>query len=470
MKNRDYIFSVDLGSSDIVVAAGREGASGGLSVDAVSIQPSAGVAQGEVKNIAEVATSVKRAVEEVERQLGVSVRDATIGISGDHVRCVQHPYYVYVSGSDGEIVPQDVASLNESMRHVQVSDGYVLMHTVPQHYLIDDMDEAVNPVGMFGRTLGSVFNLVVGNSVTTSRTAKTMERVGVRPAHIFVNPLAAADAVTTPDEREIGVAVVDMGAGTTDVCIYQRGVIRYVGVIPLGTDSINKDIRSYGIMERYVEELKVKWGCASPESIEDNKLVWTPGRVPGETRDISLENLAAIIQARLLDILDYVSDEIEASGYKDKVDAGIVLTGGGAMIREIVPLAARRTGMDVRIGLPDSMVDADSMGRVSDPRVAAAVGLLLMTLRSEGVTLDAPAPGQKTRPEEPEEEERAKFPPEEEWDEEDELPEDKPVTEKPPRKGNGLKGIFGRINRTVEKVLRTELIDEEEEEEEDELQ
>lgn len=470
MKNKDYIFAIDLGSSDIVVVAGHEGASGGLAVEAVSIQPSAGLANGEVKNVAEAAAAVKRAVDDVEKQLGVAVRDAFIGISGSHIRSIKHPYYVYVSGNDGEIIDQDVASLNESMRHVQVSDGYVLLHTIPQHYLIDDVEEAVNPVGMFGRTLGSVFNLVVGNSVTTSRTAKALERIGLRSGGMFVNPVAVADAVTTQDEREIGVAVVDIGAGTTDVCIYQRGVVRYIGVIPLGAEAINKDIRSYGIMDRYVEELKTKWGCAIPDAIEENKLVWTPGRVPGETRDISLQNLASIIQARLLDVLDYVNEEIASSGYGDKLDAGVVVTGGGAMIREIAPLMAKHMDRDVRVGTPDAMVESGDAEKVTDPRVSAAIGLLLMALRQDGRALKAPTDKNlrdaASRQPDPQPEPVRKEETPHEWEKQPvsyDGEEEEDFSPRPKKNKGGFKSFFRKMGDGVKRIAQMDPLEEEDE-------
>ncbi len=250
MKN--YIAAIDLGSSHVAVAVGTPEADGRIAIEGVALCEGKGIVRGEVKNVEQAAQSIKEAIDEIQQALGIRVSEVYAGVSGSHIRCAKHPYYVYVSGKDGEIAEQDVRKLNESMYAVQAPDGYRLMHIIPQHYLVDHDEEVSDPVGMFGKTLGSTFNLIVGENLILSRLEKALQKVGIEPVGIFVNPLAVSEAVMFPDEKDLGVAVVDIGAGTTDVSIFHDGILRYVGVIPLGTDSINKDIRSYGIMERYV--------------------------------------------------------------------------------------------------------------------------------------------------------------------------------------------------------------------------
>ncbi|MCD8101707.1 MAG: cell division protein FtsA [Alistipes sp.] len=386
MANNNYIIAIDLGTSNVVVAAGTPSADGRVTVEAVAVRESKGVVRGEVKNVEQAAQSIREAVGEIEEKLGITVQEAFTGISGSHIKCAKHPYYVYVSGADGEIFEEDVRRLNDSMTGVQAPDGYSLMHIIPQHYIVDDEEEAADPVGMFGKTLGSTFNLIIGENTIMSRLEKALQKIGIQQKKLYINPLASADAVTFPDEKDLGVAVVDVGAGVSDVCIYQDGIVRYVGVIPLGADSINKDIRSYGIMERYVEELKIKYGCAVPSAVDGEKLVKVPGRTPHDHKEISFRNLASIIEARMLDIADYVVEEIRAAGYEGRLTAGIILTGGSAMLREIKTLIAERTGMDVRIAVPDINVTDESKETVADPRFSAAVGILSIAMR-EGRTV-----------------------------------------------------------------------------------
>lgn len=364
-----------------MVAVGSR-AGGRVVVEEVVVVPSAGVENGEVKNVESASAAVRRALEEVEQKLGIKVREVYTGISGSHIQCARHPYHVYVAGKDGEITAADVRALNDGMRNMQAPEGYRLMNIVPQHYMVDDEDEVVEPIGRFGKTLGSTFSLVIAKTTNIARLEKALQKAGVAVAKLFINPLAVAEAVAFPDEKAIGVAVVDMGAGTTDVCVYHGGIVRSVSVIPMGSDAVNKDIQAYGIMERYVEELKVKYGCAVADVVDQEKKVKVPGRTPSDYKEISFHNLAAIIEARMTDIVEYVVAEIEAAGYADKLGAGIVLTGGGALLQELKPLFEKRTGMEVRIATPDVIVSAESKEKVDDLRMAAAIGLLWQGLGS----------------------------------------------------------------------------------------
>lgn len=392
MENNNYIVAIDLGSSDVAVAVGRKSEDGKIQIEAVSVKKSKGVVRGEVKNVEQAAQSIKEAVAEVEEKLGIRIEEAYTGISGSHIKCAKHPYYVYVSGKDGEIFEDDVRKLNDSMRGVQAPDGHQLMHIIPQHYLVDDEEEVADPVGMFGKTLGSTFNLIIGENTIISRLEKAFQKINIRQKSLFINPLAMAEAVTFPDEKDLGVAVIDMGAGTTDLCIYQDGIVRYVGVIPMGADSINKDIRSYGIMERYVEELKVKYGCAVSSLVDGEKLVKVPGRTPHDHKEISFRNLASIIEARMHDVVDYIMGEIKAAGYEGKLSAGIILTGGAAQLKEIKKLVEDRTGMDVRVAAPDILVTDSSKEAASDTRLASAIGVLHLGLSEGKVTRTTAVP------------------------------------------------------------------------------
>lgn len=378
MEKKDYYVAIDLGSSNVVVAVGEKTQDNALRIVDLAVTPvkGQGVSCGEIKNIESVAKSIKEALEQIENRLGIKITEAYTGISGHHIKCAKHSYFVYV-GQDGEICEQDIVRLKDSMYNVQPPEGETILKILPQNYIIDDREEATNPVGMFGKKLEATFNFIIGNKAAVSRLEKALLKVDVKQLKMFLNPLLSAEAVVLPDEKELGVAVIDIGAGTTDICIYCDNTIRHVAVIPIGADIINRDIRAYGILERYVEDLKVQYGSALSAEAASDKLIKIPGRTP---REISFKNLSAIIEARMKDILDYVMAEIKQSGNDKKLGAGIVVTGGGANLKELDTLIREYTDMDVRIACADIKVSEDSVDKVLDPAYSTVVGMLAQVM------------------------------------------------------------------------------------------
>lgn len=375
MEHGDYIVSIDLGTNTVATVVGTRTAEGKVRVLDCELTPMEGMVRSEIKNIEQVAQSIKDSVEAVEARLGFKVESAYAGISGQHIRCVKYPYYVFV-GRDGEIREEDVQKLHESMSNVQAPEGETIIQIIPQNYIVDQ-EETSNPVGAFGNKLEAIFNFVLGDTNAISRVKRALSRVNVRQGGLFLNAIAAAEAVTSEEEREEGVAVVDIGAGTTDLTVFYKNIVRHLGIIPLGGNAINRDIRSYGILERHVENLKVKYGSAWRENAPSDKFITTPGLNARVPKEISFQNLAAIIEARMMDIIDYVVEQIKLSGYADKLGAGVVLTGGVARMKDLDLLFKNYTGFDVRVATPETMLDAESVEAVRDAAFATAVGLLL---------------------------------------------------------------------------------------------
>ncbi len=373
--DKEYIAAIDLGTNTVVTAIGARGEGGKLDVVACVSKESQGVSRGEIKNIELVAQSLKEAMAEVEGELGAGIVEAYAGISGQHIHCVRQHYHVFV-GKDTEIKKEDVDRLNESMRNVQAAVGEKIIEIIPQNYLVDD-EETSQPVGMFGKKLDANFNFVIGNSEAVGRVGKALDRVGVKQMKLHLNALAAASAVTTPDERELGVAVVDIGGGTTDLCIYFEDQVRYMAVIPLGSSAINKDIRSYGILERHIEKLKVNYGSAYSKNVPSDKYVTIKGLSPRDAKEISLQQLSLIVESRMMDIVEFVMEEIEESGYKGRLRAGIVLTGGGAALKDVEMLFREATGFEVRVGTAAHNVTEASVEKVDNPAFSTAIGLLI---------------------------------------------------------------------------------------------
>ncbi len=383
MEKKNYIAAIDLGSSSVTIAVGTVDTEGRLEIADIVSRPTDGVTRGEITNRQQVAASIKEVIEEIEHRLSIRIADVYTGVSGRHIKCSNHDYFVFVGErSDGEIRKEDVLALHDGMNNVQAEDGIKILDRIPQNYIVDGRDEVKDPVGRFGKKLESTFCFILGSSTPIDRLEKTLLGLGIKPLRTFANALASAEAVTLPEEKEIGAAVIDLGAGTTDLTIYYDNVVRFVRGIPFGAGDINHDIHQQGILDRHVENLKTQFGCAVADEIVTDKLIGMPGRTPRDRQEISQKNLAIIIENRLKDIIRFVQEEIADSGYVGRLAAGIVLTGGCSQLQGIDELFRRETGMEVRLATPDLRVTEASKEIASKPEYATAIGILLQAMAS----------------------------------------------------------------------------------------
>ena len=332
MEKKSYTVAIDLGSSNVVVAVGSKREDGTLGIEAVVSKPVEGVKAGRIDNIEQAGNAIREAVAEVESTLGVRITEAYAGISGEFVRCARHTDHVFTYDPQNGVNQGDVDALFDRMRNVQAPDDETIMERIPQHYMVDDAEEVRNPVGSFCKRLSSTFNFILCGKTPLQRLDMALRRLGIRMLGVFPNALATPEAVLSSDEKEEGVAVVDIGGGVTDVAVYYRGVPRYVATIPMGASAINRDIRSQSIPEKHVESLKCKYGSAVAELAPEDKLIRVSGRTAREAKDILLRNLATVIEARATDIVEFVQQEIRDSGYAERLAYGIVLTGGSARL------------------------------------------------------------------------------------------------------------------------------------------
>ena len=377
MERKNYTVAVDLGSSSVVVAVGSKGAEGTLDVACVVSKPVEGVHAGKIENIELVSRAIREAVEEVQEQLDIRITEAYAGISGDFVRCARHTDHVFVYDPQNGVNRKDVDALFDRMRNVQAPDDETIMERVPQNYMVDDSQEVRNPVGSFGKKLSSTFNFILCLRTPIQRLEMALKRLGIKMLGVVPGALASSEAVLLPDEKEEGAAVVDIGAGVTDVAVYYRNVVRYITSIPMGASAINRDIRTMSVPEKHVESLKQKYGSAVAELASDEKLIRVNGRTAREAKDILLRNLATVIEARATDIAEFVLQEIRDSGYDGKLAYGIVLTGGSARLKDLDELFRRVTKMDVRVALPEAGISEESQARIADPAFSTAAGILL---------------------------------------------------------------------------------------------
>lgn len=375
MENKSYIVAVDVGSSEVVVAVGSPNEGGVLEILTVVSEPTDGVSAGLVDNSKSVGQALRRARERAEQEARIAITDAYVGISGKFVRCARYTDHVFVEDVENCISQRDVNALMERMRNVKAADGEVIMDLFPLSYKGDAGTEMRNPVGCYSKQLSSTYNFILCEHMAKDRLRRVFLDAGIKIRGMFANAAVMADSVVSTDEKEEGVAVVDIGGGVTDVAVCYGGALRYIASIPIGGSAVNADIRAYGIPEKQVEKLKKRYGTAVADLTPDDIIqVRNSSR---SLKSILRLNLAAVIEARMTDIAEYVWNEIRDAGFGKKLSAGIVLTGGGAGLKNIDELFRRVTGQEVRVACAEMGVATESLEKVSSPASTVAVSLLL---------------------------------------------------------------------------------------------
>lgn len=375
------VAAVDIGTTKIVSLVGRLNDQGKLEVLGINQTPSKGVKRGVVLNIEETVNAIQTTSSEAIEQSGIKFNEVFVGIAGQHIKSVRNRGYINRDSYDDEITREDLQHLIEDMYKIPVDVGEEIIHVLPQSYIVDNETGVKNPVGMFGKRLEANFHIVIGQISSARNIEKCINRVGLDVKQLVLEPLASSAAVLTEDEKEAGVALVDIGGGTTDVAVYYDDVIRHTAVIPFGGNVITRDIKEgCAILQRQAESLKLQFGSALGDLAQEDKVVTIPGISGRDPKEISFRSLAYIIQSRMEEIIDAVSYEIENSGYMEKLSAGIVLTGGGSMLRHLNQLVKFKTGMDVRIGFPGDRLAADCIEEINQPMFSTSVGLLLKGL------------------------------------------------------------------------------------------
>ena len=385
MENRENIaVGLDIGTTKIVAMIGKKNEYGKLEILGLGKAKSLGVARGVVNNITQTIQSIQQAVMEAEENSGYKINDCVVGIAGQHIRSLQHTDYISRSNPDEVISGKDIQLLIDQVNKLAMLPGEEIIHVLPQEFKIDGQSEIKEPIGMYGGRLEASFHVVVGQAASIRNVGRCIQSSGIELSGLTLEPLASADAVLSQEEKEAGVALIDIGGGTTDLAIFKDGIIRHTAVIPFGGNVITEDIKEgCSIIEKQAELLKVKFGSAWPGENKDNEIVSIPGLRGREPKEISLKNLSKIIHARVVEIIEQVFTEIKAYGHEDprkKLIAGIVLTGGGAQLQHIKQLVEYITGMDTRIGYPNEHLAGNSNEDISSPLYATAVGLVMNSI------------------------------------------------------------------------------------------
>ncbi len=373
----EVIVGLDIGTTKIAAIVGRRNEFGKIEIVGTGRAESVGVTRGVVANIEKTVGSIKQAVAEAEHKCGGNIKSVHVGIAGQHIKSLQHRGMITRGSTDDEISQRDIDALIDDMYKLAMPPGEEIIHVIPQEFIVDNEQGIKDPIGMSGIRLEANCHIITGLVTAANNIHKCVIKAGLTPADLILEPLASAEAVLTEEEKEAGIVLVDIGGGTTDVAIFQDNIIRHTAVIPFGGNVITEDIKEgCHIIRNQAELLKIKFGSALASQMKDNEIVSIPGLRGREPKEISVRNLASIIQARVEEIIEQVYYEIKTSGFEKKLIAGIVVTGGGAQLRHITQLMEYITGMDTRLGYPNEHL-AKSAEETKSPIYATGVGLVI---------------------------------------------------------------------------------------------
>jgi cell division protein FtsA len=373
----DLVVGLDIGTTKIAAIVGRRNEFGKIEILGTGKTESLGVSRGVVVNIEQTVASIKAAVAIAADKANVDIGEVIVGIAGQHIKSMQHRGMITRQSLDDEVSQKDVDHLIENMHRLVMSPGEEIIHVIPQEYIIDSEIGIKNPIGHAGIRLEGNFHIITGQVSAVKNIFKCVNRAGLETVDLHLEPLASADAVLSDEEKEAGVVLVDIGGGTTDVAIFYDGIIRHTAVIPFGGNIITDDIKEgCSIIKTQAEQLKVRFGSALSQENQENEIISIPGLRGRPHKEISVKFLAQIIQARMEEILEFVMFEIKSSGYERKLSAGIVVTGGGSMLKHLPQLVMLTSGMDCRIGTPNEHL-AGSDDELKNPLYATGIGLVM---------------------------------------------------------------------------------------------
>ena len=379
----DIAVSLDIGTTKVcaIVAAPDEVHPGKLNILGIGRAASDGLTRGVVTNIEKTVRSIQAAVADAQAQSGVKIASVTVGIAGDHIQSFQSRGVVAISRPENEITQEDVDRLIEDTKRVALPSDRKIIHVIPQQFIVDGQDGIYDPVGMSGVRMEAVVHIITGLVTAAQNIYKCVQRAGLRINDMVLEPLASSYAVLDDEEKEVGVALLDIGGGTTDLAVFEERTIRHTAVIGIAGKKVTDDIRKgLGILTEQAERLKIEHGYAYMPAIVNNEPIVLPGIGGRPPIDIDKKLLCQVIQPRMEEILEIASMEIKRSGYSKHLSAGVVLTGGGSLVKATADLAREVLGMPVKIGIPSGF-GAGLIREIENPIYATGVGLVIHELK-----------------------------------------------------------------------------------------
>ena len=392
MKQTKIGVGLDIGTTKIVALVGKKNEFNKVEILGLGKSQSLGVHRGVVNNITQTIRSIQLAIEEAKINSGYEIADVVVGIAGQHIRSIQHSDYITRNNPEEVINEEDIQRLIQQVYKLVMLPGEEIIHVLPQEYKVDGQAEIKEPIGMYGGRLEANFHVVVGQVTSIKNIGRCIKSAGLEMSNITLEPLASSEAVLSQEEKEAGVALIDIGGGTTDLAIFKDGIIRHTAVIPFGGNVLTEDIKEgCSIIEKQAELLKIKFGSAWPGENRDTEIVSIPGLRGRDPKEISLKTLSKIINARVVEIIEQVFLEIKNYGHNDqkkKLIAGIALTGRGSQLKHLKQLVEYITGMDTRVGYPSEHLAGNTQESVAKPLFATAVGLLMTALEQKSATTE----------------------------------------------------------------------------------
>jgi cell division protein FtsA len=383
-KGQDLVVGLDVGTTKICAVIAQPRGGGGLDVVGVGAAPSRGLRRGVVVNIDSTVEAIKQAVAEAEQMAGVEVAAVYAGVAGGHIRSLNSRGVVAISGKDREVCATDVDRAVEAARAINVPPDREIIHVLPQTFMIDDADGVREPIGMSGVRLEVEVHVVTGAMTAVQNVVRSVNRAGLAVQDVVLEPIASAEAVLYPDEKELGVVVIDIGGGTTDLALLRDGAIWHTAILPLGGDHITNDV-AVGLRTPMAdaEELKKRYGCALTALVPAEETVDVPSVGGRKPRELSRQVLSEIIQPRVEEIFTLVARELTRAGFQDAATAGVVVTGGTSIMEGVPELAESVFDQPVRRGIPGDVGGLADV--IKSPIYATAVGLALYGARRQTV-------------------------------------------------------------------------------------
>lgn len=382
-QTRTYV-GLDIGTTKIsAIIAEMDPETRDIKIVGVGVSPSEGLRRGVVVNLEKTVASIARAVEEAERMAGVQVKGVYAGIAGDHIRSINSRGVIAVSRRDNEISQADVERVVDAAKAVAIPMDREIIHVIPQEFIVDDQDGIKDPIGMSGVRLEAEVHIITGAVTSAKNICKSITRAGLKVHDLVLEPLASSHAVLGPDERDLGVVLLDIGGGTTDVAVFYEGSIRHTAIVPLGGASVTNDI-AIGLRTpiEQAERIKIEHGSALASLVHAHEKLVVPGVGGRADKEISRHLLAGMIEPRFEEIFALAAREVKKNHFADLLGAGVVITGGSSLLPGTVELAEQVFEMPVRRGIPSGL--SGLMENVRDPRHATGVGLILHAVLNEG--------------------------------------------------------------------------------------
>lgn len=381
-ENERIVVGLDIGTTKVCAVVASINSQDRIHILGVGKAPSEGLNRGVVVNIDKTVNAIKTAIKQAELASGIEVNSVNVGIAGDHIRSIRSKGVITINNKDKEITVDDVERILKDCQQIMLPPDQQILHVIPQEFVVDGQDGITDPVGMSGMRMEAEVHIITGLVSAAKNLYRCVERAGYMVADIILEPLASSYAVLDDEEKEAGVVLVDIGGGTTDLAVFQENTIRHTAVIAIAGKKVTDDIKiGLSVLEDQAQTLKHKHGECFVDMITEDESITIPGIAGRPPKEITKSILAKIIQARMEEILEIVAIEVKRSGYAESLSAGIVITGGGSLIKNVCPLANEVLGMDSKIGRPLGLAGG-LIEEVNSPIYATSVGLVLHALKA----------------------------------------------------------------------------------------